>query len=292
MHLDSRIKALAGGVSLVALLAAMAAGGSASASPQAHSAACKKATNIEAIIDDSGSMDLTDPGQVPHDAARRISWHCSRTRARSSGGVEFGDTANVLFPPATIPGVIPAMDASFANVNADNGATDYNLAFATAKTANPNADGRIFLSDGEHNVGAYADGHASPPVKTDTRRLRDDRSHAPEQDRQRHRRQGVRSHRLESGACSRRRDHSGHELQAAAARRSRTVSPARVSRSAMPSRSRASPLTSWRRGLTRRPFSSSPASRRAAATRPPRAPSPMLPSRRGRRAARDSSRCT
>ncbi len=167
MHLDSRIKALAGGASLVALLAAMAAGGSASASPQAHSAACKKATNIEAIIDDSGSMDLTDPGKFRTtllDAFVAL----QQNQGKTLGGVEFGDTANVLFPPAAIPGVIPAMDASFANVNADNGGTDYNLAFATAKTANPNADGRIFLSDGEHNVGAYANGHASPPIKTDT----------------------------------------------------------------------------------------------------------------------------
>jgi hypothetical protein len=58
------------------------------------------------------------------------------------------------------------MDASFANVNADNGSTDYNLAFATAQTANPAADGRIFLSDGEHNVGTYNNGHVG--VKTDT----------------------------------------------------------------------------------------------------------------------------
>jgi hypothetical protein len=165
MNFDSRIKALVGTASLVGLLAALAAGGSASASPAAHAAACQKATNIEAIIDDSGSMDFTDPGKFRTtllDAFAAL----QQNQGKILGGIEFGDTADVLFAPAAIPGVIPAMDASFALVNADNGSTDYNLAFATAKTANPNADGRIFLSDGEHNVGTYGNGHAG--VKTDT----------------------------------------------------------------------------------------------------------------------------
>lgn len=167
MQLDSRIKALAGTASLVALLGALAMGGSATAAPQANASACKKATNIEAIIDDSGSMDITDASKFRTtllDAFAAL----QQNQGKTLGGIEFGDTADVLFAPATIPGVIPAMDASFANVNADNGSTDYNLAFATAKSANPNADGRIFLSDGGHNVGTYDNGHASPPIKTDT----------------------------------------------------------------------------------------------------------------------------
>jgi hypothetical protein len=167
MHFDSRFKAVAGVGSLVALLAALMAGGSASAAPEVHASACQKATNIEAIIDDSGSMDFTDPSKFRTtllDAFAAL----QQNQGKTLGGIEFGDTADVLFAPATIPGVIPAMDASFALVNADNGSTDYNLAFATAQTANPNADGRIFLSDGGHNVGTYNNGHASPPIKTDT----------------------------------------------------------------------------------------------------------------------------
>jgi hypothetical protein len=167
MHFDSRIKAAAGTASLVALLAALAAGGSASASPQVHASACQKATNIEAIIDDSGSMSFTDPSKFRTtllDAFAAL----QQNQGKTLGGIEFGDTADVLFAPAAIPGVIPAMDASFALVNADNGSTDYNLAFATAMSANPNANGRIFLSDGGHNVGTYNNGHASPPIKTDT----------------------------------------------------------------------------------------------------------------------------
>jgi len=167
MHLDSRIKALAGTASLVALLAALAAGGSASASPQAHASACQKATNIEAIIDDSGSMDFTDPGKFRTTLLDAFA-DLQQNQGKTLGGIEFGDSADVLFAPAPIPGVIPAMDASFAMVNADNGLTDYNLAFATANAANPNADGRIFLSDGGHDVGPYTNGHASPPIKTDS----------------------------------------------------------------------------------------------------------------------------
>jgi hypothetical protein len=167
MDFDSRFKALAGTASLVATLAILAAGGSASATPSVHQAAagCTPATNIEAIIDDSGSMDFTDPGKFRTtllDAFAAL----QQNQGKTLGGVEFGDTSDVLFAPAAIPGVIPAMDASFALVNADNGSTDYNLAFATAQSANPGANGRIFLSDGEHNVGAYGNGHVG--VKTDT----------------------------------------------------------------------------------------------------------------------------
>jgi hypothetical protein len=166
MKLDSRLKMFAVTSSLAGLLAALAGGG-ASAAPQAHASACTKATNIEAIIDDSGSMFITDSNKFRTtllDAFAAL----QQNQGKTLGGIEFGDTADVLFAPATIPGVIPAMDASFAAVNADNGSTDYNLAFATAQTANPNANGRIFLSDGAHNVGTYNNGHASPPIKTDT----------------------------------------------------------------------------------------------------------------------------
>ena len=167
MHLDPRLRATAGTIAAVGLIAALAAGGSSAGAAQTTAAGCKPAQNIEAIIDDSGSMDSTDPGKFRTtllDAFAALGGN----QGKVLGGVEFGDTANDLFAPATIPGVVPAMDASFALVNADNGTTDYNLAFAQAATANPNADARIFLSDGEHNEGAYNNGHNSPRLKTDT----------------------------------------------------------------------------------------------------------------------------
>jgi len=167
MHLDSRLKAAIAAASAACLLGVIVAGGSASAAPAAHASSCQKANNIEAIIDDSGSMDFTDPFKFRTtllDAFAAL----QENQGKTLGGIEFGDTADVLFAPATIPGVVPAMDASFGQVNADNGSTDYNLAFATANSANPNADGRIFLSDGGHNVGTYNNGHLSPKIKTDT----------------------------------------------------------------------------------------------------------------------------
>jgi hypothetical protein len=168
MHLDSRSKAVLGTLSLVGLLAALAAGGgSATAAAPAHAAACQKATNIEAIIDDSGSMFDTDFNK---NRTRLLDAFAALqpNQGKILGAVEFGDTADVLFAPAAIPGVVPAMDASFAKVDADNGGTDYNAAFTAAKLANPQANGRIFLSDGDHNVGTYNNGHANPPIKTDT----------------------------------------------------------------------------------------------------------------------------
>ena len=167
MHLDSRLKAAAATMAAAGLLVALAAGGGSASAAQPAAAGCTPATNIEAIIDDSGSMFSTDPGKFRTtllDAFAAL----QQNQGKTLGGVEFGDTADVLFAPATIPGVIPVMDASFALVDSDNGSTDYNLAFATGASANPNANGRIFLSDGEHNEGVYNNGHASPPIKTDT----------------------------------------------------------------------------------------------------------------------------
>ena len=46
----------------------------------------------------------------------------------------------------------------------DGGGTDYNDAFAAAARAQPNATGRIFLTDGEHTAfDPYANGHAGGP---------------------------------------------------------------------------------------------------------------------------------
>jgi hypothetical protein len=164
MHLDSRVKALFGATSAIAVLVALTAGGSASAATKS-AGGCTPATNIEAIIDDSGSMDFTDPNKFRTTLLDAFA-SLQQNQGKTLGAIEFGTTADVLFAPATIPGVIPAMDASFAMVNADNGSTDYNLAFTQAKAANPNANGRIFLSDGAHNVGTYNNGHVG--VKTDT----------------------------------------------------------------------------------------------------------------------------
>jgi hypothetical protein len=167
MHLDSRMRGVLGAVSGVALLVALIAGGGTATAATKSAGGCTPATNIEAIIDDSGSMFITDNSKFRTSLLDAFA-ALQQNQGKTLGGIEFGDSADALFAPAAIPGVIPAMDASFGLVNADNGGTDYNLAFATAKAANPNANARIFLSDGGHNVGAYSNGHLNPNIKTDT----------------------------------------------------------------------------------------------------------------------------
>ena len=167
MHLDSRIRALLGAAAAIGVLVALTAGGTAATAATKSAGGCTPATNIEAIIDDSGSMFITDSNKFRTSLLDAFA-ALQQNQGKTLGGIEFGDSADVLFAPATIPGVIPAMDASFPLVDADNGGTDYNLAFATAQSANPNANARIFLSDGGHNVGTYNNGHLNPKIKTDT----------------------------------------------------------------------------------------------------------------------------
>jgi hypothetical protein len=159
---DSRFRALAGTMSVAGLLAALVAGGSASASPQAHSSACKVSNDTEAIIDDSGSMSGSDPTKL---RTKFLDVYASigANNGKTLGGVEFGSTADQLFAPAKIPGVIPAMDASFALVDADNGGTDYDAGFSLSNSSNPGATSRIFLTDGQAFPPTQ---HLNPKVKT------------------------------------------------------------------------------------------------------------------------------
>ena len=53
-------------------------------------------------------------------------------------------------------------------IQADNGGTDYNVAFDTARAANPGAAARIFLTDGGHNAGTYNNTHLNPAPQAQT----------------------------------------------------------------------------------------------------------------------------
>ena len=55
-------------------------------------------------------------------------------------------------------------------IQADGGGTDYNAAFNTGRAANPGAQARIFLTDGGHNLGDYADTHLNPAPRPRRRR--------------------------------------------------------------------------------------------------------------------------
>src|SRR3954467_2886898 len=143
------------------LMAAGIASQSGAESPRAHAAACTKAGNIEAIVDDSGSMSITDPDTLRVKGLKLL----INTLGSGTflGAVEFGasfdsstPSADTVFKPAAVGPNGPLMGVALdSKIKADNGGTDYNAAFAQSDADNPNAAARIFLTDGAHNVGDY-----------------------------------------------------------------------------------------------------------------------------------------
>jgi von Willebrand factor type A domain len=148
--------------------------------PSAHAAAatCTPATNIEAIIDDSGSMAVTDQNRLRVQAMDLLI--NALGDGTTLGAIEFGSgedftspptpAADPVFTPETVGASAAAMKSALDTaIQADNGATDYNAAFNTARAANPGAQARIFLTDGGHDVGDYANTHLNPtPPQTPT----------------------------------------------------------------------------------------------------------------------------
>jgi hypothetical protein len=130
------------------------------------SAACTPKSNLEAIVDDSGSMAFNDPNDLRL-RALELFIDTQDNEKRTLGAVEFGSAAQPLFGPGLIGQQGAAFKAALAPALVeDGGGTDYNDAFTAAAAHNPNATGRIFLTDGEHtDFPAYADGHrGGPPV--------------------------------------------------------------------------------------------------------------------------------
>jgi hypothetical protein len=163
MHLDSRLKAAAATVSAIGLLVALAAGGSASADPQAKASACQVSKNVEAILDDSGSMNSTDPD---HFRTKLMEAYIGLggNQGKTLGAVKFSTNASVLFEPLTIgPATKATMLAGFNNL-VDSGGTDYDDGFTLGNSSNPNATSRIFLSDGAPTTDS--DLHRTPPTRT------------------------------------------------------------------------------------------------------------------------------
>jgi hypothetical protein len=132
-------------------------------------AGCLAATNVEVIIDDSGSMSDTDPSEL-----RRLATELLITKPRSEGKVlgvyEFGsEGAQVIAPTLIVPrGVLGSnkpklIEAVEKATGADNGGTNYNLGLKGAVDDNPAAMARIFITDGAHNEGEYTDQHRGGP---------------------------------------------------------------------------------------------------------------------------------
>jgi hypothetical protein len=161
------------GAALAALLAmAVVAAPSGAASGDAAAAAgCTPKTNIEAIIDDSGSMSITDQSRLRVQAMDLLI-NALPTQTQL-GAVEFGSelfekpAADTVFAPEPVGANAAAMKSALdVAIQADNGATDYNSAFAKADADNPTSEARIFLTDGGHDIGEYKEAHLAHNVPT------------------------------------------------------------------------------------------------------------------------------
>jgi hypothetical protein len=165
-----RVARTLSGVAIAALLTMGAATSGAAAAPTA-SAACTPASNIEAIVDDSISMEFTDPNRLRVQAMNLLI--DTLGKGTTLGAVEFGSegfetpAADTVFPPQPVgPNGNAMRTALDQKIHADNGATDYNAAFAQSDADNPGANARIFLTDGGHDVGTYNEGHLLHNVPT------------------------------------------------------------------------------------------------------------------------------
>jgi hypothetical protein len=151
---------------LIAMIAAAVLAAPASAATKR----CTPARNIEAIIDDSGSMAGTDPNKLRVQGLDLLI--NSLSKKTYLGAVEFGSgfitpAADTVFPPEPVGPNAAAMKAALeTSIQADNGSTDYNAAFAQADADNPTSDARIFLTDGGHNIGTYNEAHLAHNVPT------------------------------------------------------------------------------------------------------------------------------
>ena len=152
-------------LALAALAAASTAG--ASADPTAAQS-CVAKNNVEAIIDDSGSMLFTDSDRLRVRAMELFIDNPANDK-RTLGATEFGTSAEPIFAPVSISGNRATMKNGLqTRVQGDNDLTDYNEAFRVAGEQNPQATARIFLTDGQHSneaMSPYTNGHrGGPPV--------------------------------------------------------------------------------------------------------------------------------
>jgi len=159
------------GAAMAALLAmAVLAAPSGAAGGATVSASCTPKTNIEAIVDDSGSMSFTDSSRLRVQAMDLLI-NALPTQTQL-GAVEFGSefekpAADTVFPPEPVGPNAAAMKSALDTlIQADNGATDYNAAFAKADADNPTSEARIFLTDGGHDVDTYNEAHLGHNVPT------------------------------------------------------------------------------------------------------------------------------
>jgi hypothetical protein len=170
MRRSSRVLSTATMAALLALAVIAVPSGAASGAAGA-SAGCTPKTNIEAIVDDSGSMSFTDENRLRVQAMDLLI-NALPTQTQL-GAVEFGSelfekpAADTVFPPEPVGANTASMKSALDTlIQADNGATDYNSAFAKADADNPTSQARIFLTDGGHDEGEYKEAHLGHNVPT------------------------------------------------------------------------------------------------------------------------------
>jgi von Willebrand factor type A domain len=131
--------------SSLAVLAALTMGSSTASAQQIPG--CVPATNIEGIIDDSGSMAFSDrdPNNYRADLMEALAFF---NKDKTMGAVIFNDGASNLFGPFQVGPNFGTIQSAL-DLLASNGGTSYNSGFTAANALNPNANARIFLSDGE-----------------------------------------------------------------------------------------------------------------------------------------------
>jgi hypothetical protein len=126
-------------------------------------AACTVRNNVEAMIDDSSSMAGTDSNNL-RSAGLKLIMSTPGNENKTLGAIEFGDDADSVFGPGPIGKNRTAFSQALdEKIRADNFGTNYNAAFDLAKTHDPTAGARLFLTDGGHNDGDYLNGHQGGP---------------------------------------------------------------------------------------------------------------------------------
>ena len=150
--------ARASAIACAAAALGSAAPGAEDARAQATLPGCTPADNIEAIVDDSGSMAFRDFHGLRRTGLELFT-RLGVNERKTLGAVEFGSFAETLFSPQPIATGRGAMLAALrSRLNADNGGTNYDAGFAKGFADNPSAAARIFLTDGA-NDGIYRNAH-------------------------------------------------------------------------------------------------------------------------------------
>jgi hypothetical protein len=122
---------------------------------------CVPKTNIEGIIDDSGSMAGNDSNNYRADLLEAIAFF---NPDRTMGAVVFGSGASNLFGPFLVGPNFALIQSQLNLIASTSGGTDYDAAFTQANMHNPSANARIFLSDGQPNSPPNSNLWKSPKI--------------------------------------------------------------------------------------------------------------------------------